>query len=200
MAVSGIGTEGVRTVQAGGCRDRAKMRRLLRRLMRHGGDRTAGVEVVELRQNIASFDGVEVDEQRLRLVLPQGGAPPNGFMSLFTEPVRYAYPPDAVVSVMGAGGLPVVRDAVAGLASGVVDPVLAAAIDPRAVMSVVVDVRELGAAFGMPGKPPDMPRHATLNVVPHDGVVSMRLTVPSMLLRFLPSLLPLPQGRPADRT
>jgi hypothetical protein len=198
LAVLGIGSASMSAIQAGGCRDRDKMRRLLRRWMRLGGDRGSGVEVVELREAVANLDGVEVDEQHLRLSLPEGTPPP--MVPFLSEPIRYAFPPGAVVSLMGAGGLPALREAVDRLASGIVDPGLEAAVDARAVLAVVVDVREIGSAFGATELPPDLPRHATLNLVPHDGVVSMRLTVPSMLLRFLPSLAHFPKAAPPDRT
>jgi hypothetical protein len=199
-AVSGIGSESIVAIQAGECRDHPKMRRLLRRLARHGGDRHSGIRVVELREGVANLDGVEVDEQHIRVAVPGGGPAASGLMPLFTEPVRYAYPRGAVLSVMGAGGLPALRDAVSRLGSGLVDPALDAAMDRRAMLAVVVDVHETARAVGAPGLPPDMPRHASLNVVPHDGILSVRLTAPSMLLRFLPLLMSTPKPVPADRT
>jgi len=100
--------------------------------------------------------------------------------------------------VMGAGGLPALRDAVSKLLAGAVAPALQTAIDPRAVMAVVVDIQELQQALGA-GTPVDTPGSVTLNVVPHDGLVSVRLTAPSRLLQFLPMLAVL-SAAPADRT
>jgi hypothetical protein len=198
MALTILGSEKVSIVQAGACRDREKMRRLLRRLTRHGGDRGSHVRVVELRRAVASFDGVEVDEQQLALASPSGGQAPAPMNAFLAEPIRYAYPAGAVVSVMGAGGLPALRDAVSKLLAGAVAPALQTAIDPRAVMAVVVDIQELQQALGT-GTPVDTPGSVTLNVVPHDGLVSVRLTAPSRLLQFLPMLAVL-SAAPADRT
>src|SRR6185503_15589895 len=76
-ALVGFDVQGgsVSMVQASGCRDREKMRRLLRQTMRQGADHGTAIRVVELRRAVATIDGVEVDEQHFRVTQP-AGAPP----------------------------------------------------------------------------------------------------------------------------
>jgi hypothetical protein len=167
-------------VQAYACRDQRRVRFLIRKLWRRGHALQAERPVTtEFHAAAWTLDGIEVDEQVVRFA--GSTKDPAAATHLYDEPIRYAYPPGAVVTTFGPGGREQLEHAVAGLRAATGPGALAAALPAGSIFAVAWDLHGLmPSQTGPPATGADV---GSIAVTPQGGTLELKIHVPASALR-----------------